>query len=265
MTEIAERINCPNCGAPLPLRAGEVIITCEYCGASHNMAVGTQFFLKHSIIPNVYEPAQAIDIARRWMHSGFLKPEDLAKRAKIVENELRFLPFFVMRVVASSKYNGVFTRTGQNIPKSGELRKEYYWKILGRRASGFPVKEYEIPLSGKVEFDLSRVSKGAKFLNSELDETEARALMQQEIEEHHKYLLSAELDITQDISTNVDIKDTEFVHGPVWFIKYEYKGNIYRLLLDGATGATIRGDIPSKEAPSVGGFLSDVKRSFFGK
>ncbi|UCE37055.1 MAG: hypothetical protein JSW00_16430 [Thermoplasmata archaeon] len=264
MTEIAEKVNCPNCGAPLKLEAGEVIITCEYCGAAMNMAVGKKYFLRHSIIPNQYSPEQISSMAKKWMGGGFLKPEDLARRSSIKEQYLVFLPFFVIHVSAQAKYEGVLTRTGQHIPKKGDFTREYHWKILGRRASSFPTKEYEIPLRGKVDFDLSHVSKNAKFLNSEMDEREAHSRLKQEIEEHNKFLLSSEMDVISTIETNLEIRNTEFVHAPVWFLKYEYNGKMYELLFDGASGDTIKGDIPAPDDTSTKGFFGKVKKGFFG-
>jgi hypothetical protein len=265
MTEIAEKVNCPNCGAPLKLEPGEVIVTCEYCGNAMNMAVGKKYFLKHAIIPNKYTPSQISAIARQWMGGGFLKPADLARTAQIREQNLTFLPFFVILVSAHSTYEGMLTRTGQNIPKKGDFTREYHWKILGRRASRFPTKEYEIPLSGKVDFDLSQVSKDSKFLNAEMDEREAQVKVKQEIEEHHKYLLSSEMDVIQTISTDLSIKSTEFVHAPVWFLRYEYNGKSYELLFDGASGDTIKGDIPPPEVVSAKGLFGKVKKGFFGR
>lgn len=258
MTEIAEGVNCPNCGGPLKLQPGEVIITCEFCGAALNMAVGKKYFLRHSIIPNKYNSSQISSMAKNWMSSGFLKPQDLARRSTVSEMNLIFLPFFVVQVSANSKYEGMLTRTGQNIPKNGDFTREYHWKILGRRASKFPTKEYEIPLSGKVEFDLSHVSKNAKFLNSEMDEREAHSLLRTEIEDHHKFLLSSEMDVLQSIVTTLDLRSTEFVHAPVWFLKYEYKGKLYELLFDGASAETIKGDIPAPDDTSTKGFFKKL-------
>lgn len=263
MVEIAETIDCPNCGAPLNLIAGEVIITCEYCGSAHNMAVGKKFFLKHSIIPNNYNRGDVSRIVKEWMGGGFLKPEDLKKKSEIQEMGLKFLPFFIISVVANSKYEGVFTRTGENISKNGELKRTYNWKILGRRASKFPTKEYEIPLSGKIDFDLSKISKEAKFLNAEMDEEEAKSMLEGEIDEHNKYLLSSEVDVIQSINTTLDIKNTEFVHAPVWEVKYQYGEKSYELILDGASGTVIRADIPPPDT-STKGFLKSIRKGLFG-
>jgi hypothetical protein len=42
-----------------------------------------------------------------------------------------------------------------------------------------------------------------------------------------------------------------YLHAPLWFIKYEYKGNAYNLIIDGVTGMAVKGDIP----PSKFGLL----------
>jgi hypothetical protein len=38
-----------------------------------------------------------------------------------------------------------------------------------------------------------------------------------------------------------------YLHAPIWFIKYEYKGNTYQMIVDGATGLVLKGDIPSSK------------------
>ena len=64
---ITEGINCKNCGAPLSLKAGEVVITCEYCGTAVNIASGKDFFLKHSIIPSNSDEKKTRELVRKWM------------------------------------------------------------------------------------------------------------------------------------------------------------------------------------------------------
>ena len=50
------------------------------------------------------------ELVRDWMRSGFMKPGDLAKKAKITEKNLIYLPFWVVSVEASTKYKGIFER-----------------------------------------------------------------------------------------------------------------------------------------------------------
>ncbi len=255
MVEIGQGMSCPECGGPLRVQPGDAIVTCEYCGSDVNLAVGSKYFLKHTIIPSKITLDGITEVIRSWMKKGFLKPGDLARRSKVVSSELQFLPLFIVHAIVSTTYQGLLTRTGENLEKDGELKKEYYWKVLGRRASAFPTRAYEVPLSGKVDFDTSKLVKGSKFLNSEMDEKEAEAIASQEMKEHHKFLLQTELDEIRKLETVVNIRDIEILHVPAWFVSYEYHGKIYDLILDGATGEDIKAEIPPIEKKGLFGKL----------
>jgi hypothetical protein len=161
-------------------------------------------------------------------------------------------------------YHGFFTRGGGSDERSGHLDREYYWKILGRRGSKFPTKEYEIPLSGKEDFNLSKIPANAKYLNAEFDEKDAQDLAKVEIEEHQKFLIKDQLNEIKNIHHTHEIEDVEFVHAPVWRLDFTFIGSNYQILLCGNTGTVIRGDIPPPDQ-SMGGFFSDMKRAIFGK
>lgn len=255
MVQVAEGINCPDCGAPLQLAGGEAIVTCSYCGSTVNMAVGSKYFLKHSIIPNRLSPKDVEDLARSWMSGGFLKPDDLARKAKIVSAELTFLPLFVMNAVATTKYKGFFTRAGPAIERSGELKREYFWKVIGRRAAAFPAREYDVPLAAKADFSTSLLTPGSKFLNAEMDDAEAVEKAKQEMEANQRFLLQQDLDAITEATTTFELKDVEFMHAPVWTVKYEYRKRLYELLLDGQSGRDIKGEIPEMEKGTMFGSL----------
>ena len=50
--------------------------------------------------------------------------------------------------------------------------------------------------------------------------------------------------------TDLVVKDSEFLHAPIWFSTYEYRGRPYTIVLDAASGEVVRGEIP----PPTGGF-----------
>jgi hypothetical protein len=260
---IAENVKCEGCGAPLPLKAGEVVITCEYCGTAFNVATGKDFFLKHAILPNKHDEKSIRSIVKRWMSDGSLKPSNMAKASEINELVCVFLPFYIVHTNVTTTYKGHFTRGGGKDERKGDLHREYYWKILARRGSKFPTKEYEIPLSGKEDFNLSKIPGDAKFLNAEFDEKDGEDMAKVEIQDHQKFLLSEQVDDFSKIKHDFEIEDIEFVHAPVWRVDFVYGKNDYQVLLDGATGTVIRGDIPPPDQ-SVGGFFSDIKKAFLG-
>ncbi len=244
---VAENIRCSHCGAPVEFKPGELIATCKYCGFTTVIETGQAFNFEHSVLLNRYSPEQIEGLIRDWMRSGFMKPGDLAKKAKVTEKTLMYLPFWVVTVEATTQYKGIFERITPAITKEGQIKKEYNWLVLARQASDFPTRAYDVPLAGKVPYDFRKIEGFAKLLNSEMERDQALELARQQIEEHHRFLLQQDIDRIIEETTTVDLKQMVYLHAPVWFIKYEYKGNNYQMLVDGSAGMVLRGDIPNSK------------------
>jgi len=242
---VAQNIRCSHCGAPVEFKPGEIIATCKYCGFTTVIETGEPFNFEHSLLLNKFDEKQIEDPIRSWMRSGFLKPGDLAKKSKISEKNLVYLPFWVVSAEAKSSYKGIFERIAPPIVKEGKIDKEYNWLVLAREASDFPTREYDVPLEGKIPYDFRKIEGFAKVLNSEIDREEAVELAKQQIEAHHRFLLKQDVDRIIEIQTNLNIKQVVYLHAPVWFINYTYKGKMYQLIIDGAAGMSLKGDIPS--------------------
>ena len=243
---IVEKIDCPHCGAPVPFKPGEILATCQYCGYTVVIETGQTFNFEHSMLMNKYDPSQIEEAIRDWMRAGFLKPQDLAKKSKITEKDLVYLPFWVVSSEAATTYKGVFERITPAVEKEGKIEKTYDWLVLARKATVFPTREYDVPLDGKIPYDFRKIEGFAKVLNSEIDKDEAVELAKQQIEESHRFLLQQDVDKIIEIKTEMQVKQVVYLHGPIWFVKYEYRGEAYQLLMDGASGTAIKGDIPMR-------------------
>ena len=241
---IVKEIRCPHCGAPIKFNPGEIVATCQYCGYTVVIETGEAFVFEHSMFLNECDESKVEKLVKEWMNSGFLKPKDLAKKSKITEKNLFYIPFWLIPVEATTTYKGIFERISPPIVKEGKIEKKYEWVVLARKASEFPTKEYDIPLKGKIPFDFRRIEPYAKVLNSEIDEREAIEIAKQQIEEHHKFLAEQEVDKIIEQKTEFEFGDAVYLHAPIWIIKYEYKRKNYVIFLDGATGQVIKGDIP---------------------
>lgn len=245
MDAVAQSIRCSHCGAPVQFNPGELIATCNYCGFTTVIETGQAFTFEHSLILNKYGPKAIEEPIKDWMRGGFLKPGDLARKSKFTEKNLVYLPFWVVSVEAKSTYKGIFERITPAIVKEGTLTKEYDWLVLAREASGFPTREYKVPLEGKIPYDFRRIEGFAKVLNSEMNREDALEIARTQIDAQHRFLLQEDVDRVIEITTDLNLKQMVYLHAPIWFTKYEYKGNLYQLILDGATGMAVRGDIPS--------------------
>jgi hypothetical protein len=242
---IIDEIKCSHCGAPISFQPGELLATCKYCGYTVVIETGQTFTFEHSLLLNAFDQVQVETRVRSWMREGFMKPSDLARKAKLTGRELTYLPFWVVSVEARSSYRGIFERIAPAVMKEGSIEKDYDWLVLARKATEFPTREYQVPLEGKIPFDFRRIEAFAKVLNSEIDKDEAEEQAKAEIEGNHKFLAQQDVDKIIEMKTEIKIEETVYLHAPIWFIKYEYKGKDYQLIIDGATGVAIKGDIPS--------------------
>lgn len=242
---IVEEIDCPHCGAPISFKPGEILATCRYCGYTAVIETGKTFTFEHSLLLNEYDPVKVEEPIRSWMREGFIKPGDMARKSKITQKELIYLPFWVVSAEAKSNYKGIFERITPAVTKEGTIEKEYNWLVLARKATEFPTREYNVPLEGKIPYDFRKIEAFAKVLNSEINKDEAEEQAKQEIENNHRFLAQQDVDRTIEFKTEMKIEETVYLHAPLWFVKYEYKGKTYQLILDGAIGIVIKGDIPS--------------------
>jgi hypothetical protein len=248
---VAQEIRCSRCSGPVAFKPGELVATCRYCGFTTVIETGRAFTFEHSLLLNQFDQT-GIDVPiENWMQSGFLKPADLARKSKIVEKNLVYLPFWIVSVAASSKYKGIFERITPSIVKEGKIEKEYNWLILARQATDFPTREYDVPLEGKIPYDFRKIEGFAKIFNSEIERSTALELAKQQIEAHHRFLLKEDVDRIIEVTSEFNVKQVVYLHTPVWFIKYEYNGKVYQLIIDGVTGTPLKGDIP----PSKFGLL----------
>jgi hypothetical protein len=247
LAEIVKEISCSHCGAPLSVKPGEIIVTCKYCGFTGAIETGKAFEFEHSLIVNGYSNTQIAESVQSWMRASFAAPRDLASKATIVESSLLYLPFWVIVTEASSHCKGIFERISPAVTTEWDIQNNYDWLVLARRGVDFPTRSYEIPLDAKIPYDFTKIEANAKVLNAELDATEAAEIARTEIRNLHEFLSREKVDKIIDMTTEFDVKSTLYLHGPIWIVNYDYKKQRYRILLDGAAGEVIKGDLPPPE------------------
>jgi hypothetical protein len=247
MVEVASQINCSHCGAPLPVKPGEILVTCNYCGFTSVIETGKAFEFEHALVLNTVQADHAFTVVRNWMGGSFMAPKDIAKKASLQEQNLVYLPFWVVSGEASTQYKGIFERISPPEEKTGEIANHYDWLVLAQRKSDFPTRAYHLSLTGKIPFEATKIERDAKVLNSEIDQNEAVEQAKDEIQNLHEYLAKDKVDRVVELKTNLDVKATYYLHAPVWFITYGYKNSHHQVLLDGASGEVIKGDLPNEE------------------
>jgi hypothetical protein len=264
---VVQEISCSHCGGPLQINPGEIMTTCRYCGFTQVIETGKPFNFEHSMFLNEYtivdgsernssfenvslkqrRKSSIKNVIRSWMQAGFTKPSNLGKDSKLLEMKLVYVPFWIFNVEVRSKFKGVFERITPAVVKDEKIEKSYDWLVLARRRTQFPTREYDVPLKAKIPYDFRRIEKFAQVLNSEVSEMEAMEKAKEELENLHRFLARENVDKVIDWNSEFKFGETFYLHAPIWFITYEYKKNRYQIILDGATGIVIKGDIPASD------------------
>lgn len=247
MVAVTSEISCSHCGAPLPVQPGEILITCGYCGFTSVVETGKAFEFEHSLVLNTLAPNQVFEVVKSWMKNSFIAPKDLSKKSSLTEQDLVYLPFWVVSGEATSHYKGIFERVAPAVEKEGDITNHYDWIVLARTQTDFPTRSYHLSLEGKIPFEATKIEKNAKVLNSEMTSQDAAQRARDEIDNLHQYLAKDRVDRIVEIKTNFDVSGTYYLHVPVWFLSYDYKGKRFQVIMDGASGQVIKGDLPGEE------------------
>ncbi len=247
LAKVVKEIECSHCGAPLQFEPGEIVATCKYCGYTSVIETGEAFTFEHSLIPNKLISAQVDEALFSWMHRSFVAPKDLARKSRILDRELVYLPFWIIQITAESEVKGIFERLGPPQSRTTTIRNRYDWLVLARRNTDFPTREYKVPLEGKIPFDFTKIESLAKLLNSELSASDALSQAQEEIKRLQAQLATDRIDKIDSFDSKFEVEGSSYLHSPAWFMTYEYRNSRFKVILDGVTGEPIRGDLPASD------------------
>src|SRR5437879_12614731 len=161
------------------------------------------------------------------------------------------LSLWLVSLTATSTYEGILERISPPTPRKGTIQNEYDWLVLGRKGAEFPTRDYKVPVEGKIPFDFTKIESQAKFLNSELDSNEAVIRAKDEVEDNQRFLLKQEVDQVTQFNTSFTVDKPTYLHAPLWFIQYEYKGKSYNAIIDGSNGKMNQDDKPKVDVKVV--------------
>ena len=136
---------------------------------------------------------------------------------------------------------GTMMGPGQaNAKKMFEMDENYNFPIVALKAlSEHQPRNYQFNLGDRTLFEVSKVPKGVKILNGDIGEEAAYYQAKTLIAQLQSDKAHAQYHMIQQLQTNVDVADAELLHAPIWFARYDHKGNKIVLVLDGNSGGVI--------------------------
>ena len=134
---------------------------------------------------------------------------------------------------------GGFGGGGQGNRRAYQLNADYDFPVIGLKAlAEYQPKDYQFRLDDRVLFDATKV-KGTKVLNGDVGEDIAKSQAKTLVDQLQSDKAHAAHHMIQQLETQSDIGEAELLHAPVWFARYDHKGNKIVLVIDGNSSGVI--------------------------
>ena len=124
--------------------------------------------------------------------------------------------------------------------KSEQMDANYNFPVIALKAlMDYQPRDYQFNLEDRELFDVSKLPKDVKILNGDISEDVARSQAKTLVDQLQSQKAHAKYHMIQSIHTDSDVGDVELLHVPVWFAKFDHKGNKIVLVIDANSGRVI--------------------------
>jgi len=272
-----QELKCPSCGAPIKPTFGEMVITCDYCGGSITLGgQGWKEISKHTMLSLVVADRDAaLKTVRTFLDQGFFHRHFL-EESKIAEERLSFVPFWVVPASATTtyQYQAVATSVGTTVgtiaagallgsalggrrggftvipimagpvvnPTRAEtISGQYEYPVVAVKAmSAYQPKDYQFSLADRTFFDKKSIPDSAPILNGDLGEDSARFAAEAYVKQLQSEAAHQKHHMVSNLNSQVQVSEAELLHTPIWYFRFDHKGENLAVLIDGHAGRVIR-------------------------
>jgi DNA-directed RNA polymerase subunit RPC12/RpoP len=124
--------------------------------------------------------------------------------------------------------------------KAIQMDQNYNFPIIALKAlTQYQPRDYQFAIEGRTLFDISKYPKGIKVLNGDISEDAAKYQAKTLVDQLQSQKAHAQYHMIQQITSQEDVSDTELLHVPIWFVRYDHGGNKIVLVVDGNSGNVI--------------------------
>lgn len=238
---------CNNCGAHTSTPPEVIAFTCPFCGS--------QKVIQYDVVENVPRPQGIIPfglskqacpaLVRAWLGHNWMAPKSLQRLARLADFEPVYLPFWMFDVTAHAIWRAQFKGDGSWHTRPGDMNVVYNGLLFSASTTVSSVLAVKM-----AEFNLNLSPYDPKYLagiSALTYDVPLSAAWQQT----HRYIRreiyqkclvqSAPSEAGDRRDFRMDVRYTNehwrYILAPVYIAQYHYKGESYRLLVNGQTGA----------------------------
>jgi hypothetical protein len=239
-----------------------MIISCEYCGSAVTLGIdGWKGIQKQTMLPLKFEDKdQMIKMIHGLMDRGLLH-RHLQENSTLEDMNLSFVPYWILSVSARTSVvatdmaveGGEIATTAALIGVMGGmggrrggfggplLTGAVLGSMMGGAGQAAAKKVYEMNdnIDNRQLFDVSKIPKNVKVLNGDVGEEAATYQAKTLVSQLQSDKAHEQYHMIQELHTDVDVAESELLYAPIWFARYDHKGNKIVLVIDGDSGNVI--------------------------
>ena len=121
-----------------------------------------------------------------------------------------------------------------------QMDENYNFPVIALKAlTDYQPRDYQFNLEDRELFDISKLPKSVRILNGDISEDVAKSQAKTLVDQLQSQKAHEKYHMIQSIHTDSDVGDVELLHVPVWFAKFDHKGNKIVLVIDANSGRVI--------------------------
>lgn len=268
---VERRLACQSCGATVTLAPAQMTGACLFCGSAYSVAPAEDrdLIAPEAVIPFQFDVAAATKHIHSWLEKQRFRPGDLDEEAALSPPRGVYLPFWTFDVSGEVTWRGwVWEGSGRNgrwVPRNGNYLA-YHNDLLIPASHSLP---HDL-LNAVANFDpKAMVAYSADALADWPTEiyqvsmadaslvARRRALDEAKEHVHYRSLGGERVRDLSFSSAGLVVESFKLALLPVWISRYRYKGESYRLFVNGQSGE-VAGRVPRSGVQKL---LADI----FGK
>ena len=248
-----KQVVCGTCGGSFIAEVSSMSGLCPFCGSNSITESGDSAGVLEptGVIPFSISKEQAQATFKQWIAARRFAPMDIAKNAEITDLVGVYVPYWVFDCDTYTPYSGKFGKTygsgddqytkyhkssgvcqmpvkNLTLLASSRLEKDSFWKSVSKFNFSLMKRYDPVLLSGF--WSESYTIEGAAAWQTAMNKIYER--IRREIKNIEDADTIARIDM-QPSAGNIRAK---YVLAPIWITSFDYKGTIYRILVNGQTG-----------------------------
>jgi hypothetical protein len=237
-------LSCPNCAGMVPIPEGQEIVNCPYC--DQRSLVRGERGLRRYQVPISVNRKQARNAVGQFFKSSWAIARDLSKKAKLEEEFIVYLPFWIKwSKVLGWVFGQKKVGSGKNSryePREVKIVQDMHWNGAACDVGEFGVESLPINDQEFEAFDNDALHASGMVFEPVGSETVAHASADQDF--NQRVYDAANLDRNVNVYLRQIRERMGLVYYPLWVVRYLYRGRSFQVVVDGHTGKTLYGKAP---------------------